>query len=102
MNINLMAFIQEVIQLKQRKGSKSRCVQINRNSLDYRNRNSLVLYINGDKVTYLKAFALNIFEKKFKNLQGTKISKQIFIGYEKGFNNIWILLHWIYRFYAKR
>ena len=40
--------------------------------------------------------ATYIFQKKLKNPQPIKISKQMFIPVWTMFNNAWILLYWIY------
>ena len=50
----------------------------------------------------LGASELHVFLEKLKYSHAIKASQEIIINKSQWFYNVWILLYWIYWFYAKR
>ena len=62
----------------------------------------IVLNVNGDSVTYFDSFGVEYIWKEITKFIGNKNIITSLLNTSKWFNNMWILLYWIYWFYAKR
>ena len=65
----------------------------------------IALYVNNgtNKATYLNSFGVeNIPKKKFKHYRKQKYHDKCLQNTSIRFDNMWILLYWVYWFYAKR